>query len=237
MGSDRQSILLHENGKKHKEKLKELLKKRQQDKLQQERQKTELEKSLLKMEQIANMKSTEDSKFFGGFPSSNNNVCIPLPPMTAKSASVTTSTVAKVVLSNNKNASDSSNYGHKRNSTKDKLLSKQEMESWNERKKRRIQDKSGTEEGANDDMGNSSGKKKPRTLGQNDGHYYIDEKIYLEGGLLANTLNSSSLFSAFSADYLYPSFVNIQGTFIFLYLRKTCQFNYGQVLQKPILLI
>ncbi len=53
MGSDRQSIMIHENGKKHRENLEASMKKRRDEKLQVEKDKQLLASSLKKMEQIA----------------------------------------------------------------------------------------------------------------------------------------------------------------------------------------
>ena len=53
MGSDRQSIMIHENGKKHKENLEASLKKRRDEKLKVEKDKNLLASSLKKMEQAA----------------------------------------------------------------------------------------------------------------------------------------------------------------------------------------
>ena len=44
MGSDRQSILIHENGKKHKEAVEANLKKRRDEKLQEEKDQNEITK-------------------------------------------------------------------------------------------------------------------------------------------------------------------------------------------------
>ena len=53
MGSDRQSIMIHENGKKHRENLEASLKKRRDEKLKVEKDKKLLASSLKKMEQVA----------------------------------------------------------------------------------------------------------------------------------------------------------------------------------------
>jgi WW domain-binding protein 4 len=53
MGSDRQSILIHENGKKHKEAVEANLKKRRDEKLQEEKDQNEITKSLKLMEAAA----------------------------------------------------------------------------------------------------------------------------------------------------------------------------------------
>ena len=64
MGSDRQSIMLHENGKKHREKVEESLQQKRRDKLQEEKQQKLIQSSLAKMEQAAM------EKVGGGFASS-----------------------------------------------------------------------------------------------------------------------------------------------------------------------
>lgn len=53
MGSDRQSILVHENGKKHREAVEASLKKRRDEKLQEEKEQNEITKSLKLMEAAA----------------------------------------------------------------------------------------------------------------------------------------------------------------------------------------
>lgn len=53
MGQDRQSIMIHENGKKHKDAMEASLQKRRDEKLQQEKQQNEIAKSLKLMEEAA----------------------------------------------------------------------------------------------------------------------------------------------------------------------------------------
>lgn len=60
MGSDRQSILLHENGKKHRDNMEASLKKRSEEKLQSEKDKQFLMASLKKMEQQATVTHLND---------------------------------------------------------------------------------------------------------------------------------------------------------------------------------
>eukprot|EP00934_Nitzschia_sp_Nitz4_P000319 Nitzschia sp. Nitz4//scaffold22_size323478//290636//291928//NITZ4_000587-RA/size323478-processed-gene-0.488-mRNA-1//-1//CDS//3329543177//319//frame0 len=61
MGSDRQSILLHENGKKHKENQEKALKQMRLDKLKQEKDQKLLQNSLMQMEQAAQSHMQQDA--------------------------------------------------------------------------------------------------------------------------------------------------------------------------------
>lgn len=188
MGSDRQSILIHENGKKHIENMKKHLKERQANKMKQEKQQTELERSLLRMERIANSKAAQDAKFFGGVKSTNTSVVLASTP-------VSTSGNLSNIYPNihlksesqpqieGKPPFESTNMFKKQSSNTDKQMSKKEKESWQDRKKRRDEDRKHNSNIQSHDEGNISPfrRKKKIHLGENEGHYIIDDHTYLEG--------------------------------------------------------
>ena len=79
MGSDRQSILIHENGKKHRENMEASLQKRRDEKLQSEKDQKFLADSLKKMEQAAALAHVNDvasGTFYGGTLSLNDQISI-----------------------------------------------------------------------------------------------------------------------------------------------------------------
>ena len=152
MGSDRQSILLHENGKKHRENMEANLVKRREDKQQMEKDKNDLDKSLKRMEKAAEEAMSRDIVSGAGtvksYPSNQfsavsddrgvavNNTLIP-----------TTSGVTK------KNA----------------------IESWETRKKGKEKSK------VTDGEDEKKKRVKERRLGPDEGYYTVADKVYLEG--------------------------------------------------------
>lgn len=66
MGSDRQSILIHENGKKHRENVEANLIKRREEKLRIEKSKSNLESSLKDMEKAATEAMSRDINYVVG---------------------------------------------------------------------------------------------------------------------------------------------------------------------------
>ncbi len=90
MGSDRQSILIHENGKKHRENMEASLQKRRDEKLKAEKDKKLLASSLKKMEEIAAMAHAKDvasGSFHDG-----NGICLDASqPLTNKAKGADTS--------------------------------------------------------------------------------------------------------------------------------------------------
>ena len=66
LGSDRQSVLLHQNGKKHKEKVEESMQQKRKEKLQQESQAKLIAQSLQQMNSVASQAAAQDSGFFVG---------------------------------------------------------------------------------------------------------------------------------------------------------------------------
>lgn len=64
MGSDRQSILIHENGKKHRENVENSIMKRREDKLREEKEAKDMQRTLKLMEDAAGKKILEDVATF-----------------------------------------------------------------------------------------------------------------------------------------------------------------------------
>jgi WW domain-binding protein 4 len=151
MGSDRQSILIHENGKKHRENMEASLKKRRDDKLQSEKDRSMLVSSLKKMEQaaaLAHLSDVASGAFSGENFSMNSNVCM--------------------------NAADSSK---KENLT---TLSKSEKKAWQDRKQKRKSDDDNDETKMSHQEVKRQ-KSDRIELERGEGHYVIDDKTYLEG--------------------------------------------------------
>jgi WW domain-binding protein 4 len=177
MGSDRQSILIHENGKKHRENMEKLLQKRKEEKNQKENDKSMLISSLKKMEEIASLahvsdvangsfrvgNSSLDAQFLMGGRNNSNSVG------TGNSTSTNTSTG---------------------NQIQDAATTK-EMKSWQHRKEKRkksdTNDDNDTNTNADNDEINKERKKarlkKQFELSPEKGHYIIGNTTYLEGSI------------------------------------------------------
>mmetsp|Transcript_26186 Transcript_26186/g.30414 ORF Transcript_26186/g.30414 Transcript_26186/m.30414 type:complete len:441 (+) Transcript_26186:86-1408(+) len=156
MGSDRQSILIHENGKKHLENLELSLLKRRKDKLDDENQKKLLTSSLKKMEEAAALAFSKDVAS-QSFYESSNVVAIQQPSSQQQQTMGGTT---------------SSNGG-----------AKSEMKSWHDRKEKRKGD-SGAD-GIKKHNGAFKRENKKRKLqnllGPNEGHYTLNDITYLDG--------------------------------------------------------
>ena len=169
MGSDRQSIIIHENGKKHIENLRKQMKERQQNKVKQERQQNILQRSLLQMEKTAALKQAEDSKFFGNRQVSS--ACTPVvssyPILNISSSShvsqIESSTTQSISNEYNKNL-------------------KKEMELWKDRKKRNEMNRENSSKNVDLEYGDKR-KQIRKQLGPNEGHYSVNDQIYLKGML------------------------------------------------------
>lgn len=157
MGSDRQSIMLHENGKKHKENVEKSLDKKRSNKAKEEKDQNFLMASLQKMEQAAvqshlQQDSMVSSAILGWAPAVPSS-SIPMPPR------VTTGPNSMVPPRPTSSSSSS----------------KQEKKEWQARKKKRQEEKN--------DKSSEETAPKPerRKIGPGEGHYESNGKTYLEG--------------------------------------------------------
>lgn len=169
MGSDRQSIYLHENGKKHRERVEEQLKEKRQHKQKEEAQSKALQKSLQQMEAAARSSLAQDLRHFVSQPSYSTSTPAPLlvpsfvPPPPPPPPPVS-STQLPLPQGN----------------------SRIEKKEWQARKKQRIDDKARPTEGNPEETEQILGPTKKRKLAPDEGHYTqtIDENkeiTYLEG--------------------------------------------------------
>lgn len=155
MGSDRQSIMIHENGKKHRENMEASLKKRRDDKLQSEKDKQFIASSLKKMEKVAAMAHLNDvasGSFYSGSVSLDANMTI--------------------------------NQGDVQNITSKESTATTEKKSWQSRKEKRKSDDINNSNSYHDTLCVETKRPKiTRELGPDEGHYVIDSKTYLEGSV------------------------------------------------------
>lgn len=158
MGSDRQSILIHENGKKHRENLEKSLRQKRDDKLKEEKEANDVQKALKMMEQAAGQKILHDVAT-GSFQISE---------------SYGTSSAGFASMNSFQASVPVSQQG-----------SKEEMKSWQDRKEKRKQKDM---EGSNDvDKQNekleqqNKRRKFVTELDPSEGFYKHGDKTYLDG--------------------------------------------------------
>ena len=156
MGSDRQSILIHENGKKHREQKELGLQKLRDNKLKEEKDAKALEKSLKMMEEAANAKMGTGVGVGVGVGNLQSQSCIPVP-------------------GSNKNGADG----------------KGELKSWQDRKeKRKMAKGDGQDDESIRDKQQQQQQQQPKRrkleLRPDEGHYQMNSKTYLEGGIYAS---------------------------------------------------
>lgn len=159
MGGDRQSIMLHENGKKHIEKAKQQLDQKRDEKLQQEQAAKLLEKSLAQVNAAAAKAHALDPTF--AVMESSSAIEIPAPQQPQPQIS-SPSSAKKPPSSSNKKQDE------------------KERQAWESRKKKRVAEKQKNNEEQDDEP---TKKKRKKHLKPNEGHYSHDggETIYLEG--------------------------------------------------------
>jgi WW domain-binding protein 4 len=149
--TDRQSILLHENGKKHKEKVEESLQARRREKLEEEKQSKLLQQSLAQMEKEAMAKvgiQQPPPQFGLPFAALSSAVRPPPPPPPPPKAP---------------------------NSQKE------EKKEWESRKKKREEEKKKKRGDGDDEESSQATKRQRIQIQVGQGTYKIDEKTYLEG--------------------------------------------------------
>lgn len=177
MGSDRQSISLHENGKKHREKVEEQMKEKRTSKQQEEQKSQALQNSLAQMEAAARSSLAQDLRHFAAaqplysapipmaVPSLTTSFVPPPPPPPMPASSV-----QPPLPQGN---------------------SKIEMKEWKARKKQRIDEKARPPEG--DEENDEQNVRKRRKLAPDEGYYKQisaenKEVTYLEGPTFGDML-------------------------------------------------
>lgn len=211
MGSDKQSIRLHENGKKHKENVEFQLAQRRQTVLREEKEMKQVQSALQQMEQAAAAKM--------GMPCSTS---VYEPSVTSTSSTTTTTTPTTTTMPTTLSATnptyppDSTMLMPVKNPTlaqhrnhkpvKMGVNRKEELNVWHERKMKREKDRTipseeeetGTNELPQTTSYNTSlsSTTTQRHLIKGEGHYTVGAKTYLEGKFVsAKTVH---LFFSFS---------------------------------------
>ncbi|GAX17563.1 WW domain-binding protein 4 [Fistulifera solaris] len=173
MGSDRQSILLHENGKKHREKVEEQMKEKRKNQQKEEAKSKALQNSLAQMEAAARSSLAQDLTHFAGpslypapipvaVPSFTTSFAPPPPPPPLPTQPPPSQGNSKL-----------------------------EMKEWQARKKQRSEEKAKPKEGDQEDDDQIVQRK--RKLAANEGYYTqisADDKevTYLEGHVFGDLL-------------------------------------------------
>ncbi|CAB9510812.1 WW domain binding protein 4 [Seminavis robusta] len=203
MGNDRQSILLHENGKKHKEKVEESLKERRDNQAASDKQASQLQSSLKAMEAAAlqSMATGPDSLYFDTTATLASRGAV-VPAYGVVPAPVSALVPPPPPSQQAKQPSK-----------------KKEMKDWNARKKQRQDDK---QSGKDDDDDNDNNNNQPgsnstakRTIAPNQGHYTlelehdnddtIEQKTYLEATTFAEILEDEMPIQIWLGSHLASS--------------------------------
>jgi len=196
MGSDRASILTHENGKKHKANLEESLKRKRQDKAREEKQQAALEKHMAMIEREATQAHWTDLSS-GSFQSQSGGVgggvgnrygAEPMNMVSALGGDPTAvignrRSCVPVSVSSQGQPVEKNESCKGRGREKDGSEKKAELNSWKNKKERRKNDDN--DENANDTTERSNfstdGKVGLKKISNDEGHYEIDGVTYLEG--------------------------------------------------------
>ena len=171
MGSDRQSILLHENGKKHQENVQLALQQKRQDRAKEEQQAKKIQGYLQNIQSVALQSHIQD---IGHFPTASADHATPAGPAVSSMPPMVSSAPSGVPLfpqhgnpalsSTNNSSSDASK----------RKLKQQEMKEWGNRKKSRASDddNNNNKSGAPDsDTARTAGKR--RLIGEAEGYYTV----------------------------------------------------------------
>ena len=168
MGGDRQSILLHENGKKHKDNVEKSFEKKRHDKLQQEKAQKLLQSSLAEVERAAARAHALDPTFAG-------EVAM---DVSLQQQQESTSIPAEAAAAANRTAVQPS--------TARSADDKKEKKAWESRKKKRGASKKTKD--SDDEQEPATKKSKRRKLAPDEGHYTHGDTTYLEGSSFAELL-------------------------------------------------
>jgi WW domain-binding protein 4 len=178
MGSDRQSILLHENGKKHREKVEEKMKEKRKSQQQEEAKSKALQNSLAQMEAAARSSLAQDLRHFAGPSLYPAPIPVAVPSFATSFAPPPPPPPLPPLLTQPPPPPSRGN-------------SKLEMKEWQARKKQRIDEKAKPKEGDQEDDDQIVQRK--RKLAPNEGYYTqtsADDKevTYLEGHVFGDML-------------------------------------------------
>jgi len=166
MGGDRQSIMLHENGKKHKENVEKNLENQRHDKLQEEKAQKLLQSSLAEVEAAAARAHALDPTFAVSQASLDFSASQQVPTSSFSAAPI------RGAQPSNR-ASASANDDDK------------EKQAWESRKKKREASKQKKD---NDQQEEPKKKKQKHKLAPDEGHYTHGDNTYLEGPSFAELL-------------------------------------------------
>lgn len=177
MGSDRQSILLHENGKKHKENAERAMVQKRQEHVRAEQQEKSLQASLQAIESAALASHANDLGLFAY----QSTHLPPQPPifMTQPTTVTTSQSISTAFL-----PAVPGNY------------KKQEKQEWQSKRKQREEEKRKKREKDNGDDDNEEAQHnaddgrqhKKRRIAENEGHYTYEGKTYLDGVVFGDML-------------------------------------------------
>lgn len=197
MGSDRQSIRLHENGKKHKENVEFQLAQRRQTVLREEKEMKQVQSALQQMEQAAAAKmgmACSTSVYEPSFTSTSSTSTTATPTTTTMPTTLSTTHPTYPPDSRKlmpaKNPTLAQHNSHK--PVKTGVNRKEELNVWHERKMKREKDRtiqSEEEEAVTNELPQTttsynaalSSTTTQRHLSKGEGHYTVGAKTYLEG--------------------------------------------------------
>jgi WW domain-binding protein 4 len=154
MGSDRQSVLLHEQGKKHQQNQEKNLSGQRQERLAQQEAATSIQNALQQISQAAVSSHLQDVEKYGT--TALHAVAI------SKSSSFATNSAAQ----------DSPSKSSKKER-------KSEKKEWESRKKKRLEEKQ--KQNDDEEVETAQQALARRVIAPNEGHYRLGETIYLEG--------------------------------------------------------
>lgn len=158
MGSDRQSILIHENGRKHRENVESNILKRREEKLREEKEAKDMQRTLKLMEGAAGKKIVEDVALGSFRQGGDDRIGQGHDPYVLEQHPETSSKVS---------------------------VRRGEMKSWQERKDKRRKIDGGEGHNQEDDAPSNrlDANRRKLELGPNEGHYQIDNVTYLDGNV------------------------------------------------------
>lgn len=204
MGGDKQSIRIHENGKKHRENLEEQLKQRRLDKTNKEKAAQKLNSTMKIVEQVAAEAYAKDVKSGGAFCCASTENKISKEPRIPFAGALPTLGSTKSISFEKKSLAKRSDLiglskevlpSQVNTSRKGKnCLSSaaKEIDSWHLKKKNRVEKKRkavGLDE--NNCIENDIkeiGHEDKKVLAENEGHYSVGSMIFLEGSAYAPIL-------------------------------------------------
>jgi len=190
MGSDRQSILLHEGGKKHQQNVERAMQEKRKEKQEQEQARKFLGESLKKMEQAA---LQEQGAAYSGAAGGSRP---PLPHINQHQYRSPSGIVPSVVPSSFSAPPPppppQQQHQQKGRQQRNTSTNNQEIQQWQARKQKREEEnkrkKSNDEEDDEDVVVES--QKKRRKIHPGEGHYDLDSKTYLEGAVFYGILEA-----------------------------------------------